>query len=70
MSIRLRFTGGMIALASGAAVLAAATPSDAAAAKRPSVLEVRATDQNRSTGCNGDRVQAAPKPTNYRTIVH
>ena len=70
MSIRLRFTGGMLALASGAAVLAVATPSNATSAKRPNVHEVRATDQNRSTGCSGDRIQAAPKPTNYRTIVH
>jgi len=70
MSTRLRFTGGMLALASGAAALAFATPSNAAAAKRPSGIEVRATDQNRSTGCNGDGIQDVPKPTNYRTIVH
>ena len=70
MSTRLRFTGGMLALASGAAVLAVATPSNATSAKRPNVHEVRATDQNRSTGCSRDGTQKVRQPTNYRTIVH
>jgi hypothetical protein len=70
MSTRLRFTGGMIALASGAAALAVATPSDAAPAKRPSLHVVRATDQNSSTGCSRDGTQNVRQPTNYRTIVH
>ena len=69
MSIRLRFTGGMLALASGAAVLAVATPSNATSAKRPSARVVRA-DQNRSTGCSRDGTQKVRQPTNYRTIVH
>ena len=69
MSIRLRFAGGLLALGSGAFVLAATTPSAAAAPNRRVVQQVHATDQNASTGCGSSRTQNVRQARNYRVAV-
>jgi hypothetical protein len=68
MSIRLRFAGGLLALGSVAAVLAATTPAAAAAPRRQVVQQVHATDQNASTVC-GSGTQNVRQVTNYRVAA-
>jgi hypothetical protein len=68
MSLRLRFAGGLLGLASGAAVLAAATPSSAAVATRQVVHQVHAIDRNVPAVCKIG-TQSARQDINYRVMV-
>jgi hypothetical protein len=69
MSVRLRFTGGLLALASGTVGLAVVTPSSAALPGGRVIQQGHATGGEASAVCAGSRTQSVHRDTNYRVAM-